>query len=427
MTTLARFGWKKIDRLSCRQQNSTFLLLDLRPQSGLAKILDRQSHRSYFESTYEVGYVLYSQSHFKNTQTFLEIELFSPTITTWIGNTFKRDEIIAHYTDRKAFLRNKKTSLRELEIRINNLGYLFIDYNPSIFYSLPECKAGIKFPPSLILRAENALSANNAISLINDLIVLLSLLTGDEIELETVYANHADHGPHTQISIYFPTAHLKRRPNTPILFPLGRNLRHNPSNLPALPLETFRAYFAENNEHKHIFEKYIRYRRRTNTEERFLGYFRLLEALTKTKKAYLDEEKLHNLCTRAKPILIKHFGDKKSVSAFLHNIPKYNHSKYNTEKCLRDFFDTIPTSITNTWIYDKRILKSICDLRNDLSHANNHSLDSSTIAEFTVLTETLLTIALLRKLEVPIESATLVISRMTGYFSITNKAQPSCY
>ncbi|MGK9541634.1 hypothetical protein O6449_24195, partial [Salmonella enterica subsp. enterica] len=80
----------------------------------------------------------------------------------------------------------------------------------------------------------------------------------------------------------------------------------------------------------------------SNVEERFLGYFRLLETLTFKSSTYLDSAKLDALCKRFEPFFLRYFCDKKSVQGFFKRLPSFNASKYNTEKCMVDFYKSLP-------------------------------------------------------------------------------------
>ncbi len=135
-----------------------------------------------------------------------------------------------------------------------------------------------------------------------------------------------------------------------------------------------------------------------NPEERFLGYFRILESLCFNKKSYLDEVLLEKLSNRIKPYLIKVFGDKKSVTSFLKGLPRYNNSKYNTQKCILDFYLKIPVLLSGTWKLEKSNIGEICKLRNDITHANDYSISDSRLEENVKFIEVLLVFSLFEKL-----------------------------
>ena len=75
-----------------------------------------------------------------------------------------------------------------------------------------------------------------------------------------------------------------------------------------------------------------------NPEDKFLGFFRILEKLTFKGKEFVDADKLNQLIDKTRLFLYKNLGNKKSVDNFLKRLPKWNKSKYNTEKCIQDFF-----------------------------------------------------------------------------------------
>ncbi|WP_335852178.1 HEPN domain-containing protein [Aeromonas hydrophila] len=157
-----------------------------------------------------------------------------------------------------------------------------------------------------------------------------------------------------------------------------------------------------------------------NIEERFLGYFRLLESLCYQTKCHLDPDALNALIKRVKPFVRRYFNNSKGVSSFLSGIPRFNRSKYNTEKCISDFYRTLSTTITNEWNLNSEDIKDICTLRNDITHANDFYINEQELTRKTVFIETLLIFSLGEKIGIDTEIMGAVIHRLNGYHILIN-------
>lgn len=84
-------------------------------------------------------------------------------------------------------------------------------------------------------------------------------------------------------------------------------------------------------------------------------------------------------------------------------IEKTNQMKYNTLKCLSDFFDSIPIEIQNSLLFKKDELVKITKLRNDITHANEYSIESRDLYQYTNFINALLFLALIAELEIPFD------------------------
>ena len=202
------------------------------------------------------------------------------------------------------------------------------------------------------------------------------------------------------------------------MFPLGKNLRLDFTGLPELPSDVFSNYLQLPEKVKGYFKKFLTSQGMNNPEDRFLGFFRILESLCYKKKNFLDENLLNILVARVEPYFIKRFSDKKSVKGFLSGINRYNGSKYNTAKCIQDFYVRIEKTIADKWIFSKSDIVSICSLRNDITHANDYNVTEQEIEEKTKFVEVLVYFALFESIGVDLSISTKVIDRVYGYHII---------
>lgn len=415
-------GWGDIDQIVCNDLNKKFFLYDLKFAGGRSSaICHYPKPIGYFESTFNVGFVVFCPSSTLKDNAFHTISIHSETICDWIGNTETQEEIIRSY-HRKEPVFDNPDKLIEFIINISGIGKLGVSYNWSIHSSSPDFKSGILFPPSLVVGFYKAINAKEVKRQYDRIYNLFALLTGDELSTSKIDIGYIGPGINNTGSLYYPSRTVKKRySNSPIFFPLGKNLRFDQLGLPPIPLEIFNNYFALSDQEVEYWNKYIKYKRMENVEERFLGFFRILETLCFKKKVYLDEELLAELCHRIKPYLIKKFNDRKSVKSFIKGLPRYNGSRYNTEKCIQDFFKSIPCELTNDWRFQKQDIGSICKLRNDITHANDYYVSESEIEEKAKFIEILLILSLCLKIGLGLDITAKLIDRINGYHLITKK------
>lgn len=413
--------WQDIETLICKDTNTTFFLMGLRNVEYRGHLIEFLPQKiSYFESKYEVENVIYCPTDQFGEIYFTSINIHSKTVREWLGNTIKQENIIGKYKS-GGNLFNDDSLSTEFSYKINNFGLMGIHYNTSLHHSSPAFKAGIVFPPSLFLIFESLKTTDEIINTYYDLYTLLSFLTGDELEVEKINASYMPDCFSKSATIYYPREKMpKRNEDSCILFPLSKNLRFDTLCLPELPLSIFDAYFGLDDTHKGYMRKYFRYRRMENVEERFLGYFRILESLCYIRKDYLEEKLLLDLAKKARKYLIKKFGDKKGVDSFIKNLSWFNSLKYNTEKCLQEFFKKIPSKYVEKWKFGKSDIGRICKLRNDITHANNYYTSEAEIEAYAKFVEVLLILALFLKLGVNLEQSLIIINRLNGFLLITN-------
>lgn len=409
-----------IDSLICTNLNAKFLLLGLQCKSDMGSVIEHiPKSISYFEVHFEVENVVYFPKGMPSYPTFLGIELKFGALSNWLGNTHNQEKIIQEYAS-GARITEKPELFEEFTIQIEKEGDLGVHYSPTRYYSSPTFSAGIDFPPSLYCAFQEQKEPAQTIQFFSELRILFEFLVGGELDIEEVVFHYRS-GPFIQkASLFYPNAkHHTSSHHSVVLYPLSRNLRFDTRKLPEFPITSFNSYFRLPEKERAYFHKYIKYRRVNSSEERFLGYFRILESLCRKTGNYIDSELLCKLTERSEPFLLKYFGDRKAVKAFLTRLPAFNNSKYNAEKCIGDFLKTVPPALSSMWVYQKSDLAKICQLRNDISHANDYQIPDDEIEKMCKFCEVLLVIALFLKLDVNMDSAVAVIGRMDGYHLAT--------
>lgn len=403
-----------LNQLVCESTYRTFILFDLHCTKAGSHILEDGINRVIHTSLHYIAeYALITQSNIRELN-FRSMQIHSPSLSKWIGYTETQQKIVENQTiGPRAGIMSGIGDLDLLEFLVDceNSGSVGIHYELKPTTSPLEFEVGVRFPPVFCFFADDDIAPLEVMPLFIRSYSFLSLLYGDELSIEKIEL--CDDDPYSRASyLYIPKSKSPRTSSlTYIWFPLSHELRFNDRDISSFPLESIGKYFSSDYAHHDKWWKYIKYRRMENIEERFLGYFRLLESLTKKSKPYLDPDKLKTQIARAENILTKLFGNRKEVRGFLRGITRYNMSKYNTEKCMLDFYKKLPVSRTANWSLGDKDLNSICKLRNDISHANEYYISSEDLLANTTFIESMLLIALLETVDVTIEDS----SKMIGY------------
>lgn len=408
-----------IQQLICRNTNQTFILNGLKSSLWRSSAISGYPKRiSHIEIIFEVDHVIYIPIDHYYEGSLSAIELYSKTLHKWIGSTKNQQRIIDDYKNQVSPFND----LTEFSIRVENLGVLDVCYDTSIHYSLPDFSSGIALPPVLSLVFFLEESSGNVREHYENLYCFLSTIIGDELDVDKINVDYNGSSFSTKGSLYFPSKKIPNRATrSNILFPLSKDLCWDQFNLPSFPVEAFSKYFNLDSRKAGYWMKYVKYRRMKNVEDRFLGYFRLLEALTYNKKNYLDETLLLELISRIEPYLIRKFKDRKNVRSFLKGLSRYNSSKYNTEKNIQDYLIKIPIYFLSGLSFSKKNINEVCKLRNDITHANDYDSTELGLAEKAKFIEVLLLFKLLETVDIDINTSSKIVNRLNDFRLIINR------
>lgn len=402
--------------LVCSYLNKRFVLSSITLRfSRTTSLHHHPENRSFFEIKYNIGFVLFSPSWTLSDQCYISgISIRSNFIDSWIGITKRQAEIASSFKDNNR-LTDKQWLLNEMAVAMDSGNIISAYYSFSDHYSLSEFKTGLSFPPLLGLDFHNPISVHSIQDEYTRFYNLFSFIFGSDF-----CPNHIDFfidpGRSGKGSIYFPSS--APRSSKTILFPLGHDLMHDHLDLPEFPASIINNYYKLQSTDTDLWKRYVKYRRLNSTEERFLGYFRLLEKLTFRKGMYVDGDRLSKLILRSKEFLIHWFDNKKGVNGLLKALKRCNESKYNTEKCFTDFAKTLPDSFFNSISMEIGDIKLVCALRNNLSHANDFILIEKDLDKYEKFVHVLLVLALFKKLGVDTDISSRFISRLDGFFTI---------
>ncbi|MDO9618764.1 MAG: hypothetical protein Q7J43_13930 [Pseudomonas sp.] len=406
-------GWSDLETLTCQATNTTFILTNLKIQKSTSGIITQNPKLiTFFEIDYIVEYLIMTPSDTGLKLKFNEISIYSETLNKWIGHTRIQRKIIDSYHNKTI-----PEHFNEFREPLNKHLTLGASYSIKTYSSSSNFEAGINFPPLLYLRLDSSTTAEKIIAEYNRLYAILSTITGSNLSVQKIQINY-NSSHHKKASLYYTNkAHKPNFQNT-ILFPLGKDIWTGPLT-PEFPLEAFSQYFKLPETEQSYFAKYLKYREMNNNEDRFLGYFRILESLCFNSKKFINDEILNEIKDLIKTHLTLTEISKKDAYSFIRGLDRYNNSKYNTEKCITDFFKRIPDTTKTQWKFNNDSIKEICKLRNDITHANNYYYDEASLHGYTKFAEALLIIALLEKIGIHPDISGKIIKRMDGHFWIT--------
>ncbi|SGY86842.1 HEPN domain-containing protein [Moritella viscosa] len=339
-------------------------------------------------------------------------------IKKWVGYTNLQQELVEKYHTRK--LNPLSADTLEFEQELQGYGHLLMFYNFQIHSDMSAFISGINFPPKLFIRFNSLVEMENLHLEYKKLYELMAVFMGSDFKVDTIEVSVESHISSPNTCVYFPTTNRTYGSDYPA-FPLSRNLKFHDLPIPELPLECFNHYYQLSEDDRSMFSRYLRYQRMKSEEERFLGYFRLLESLTYKTKPYVDPEALEELLNDSEKCILESLngkGSNKDIKTLISRIGRLNNSKYNTAKCIIDFYAELPSALKEGIVFENQDIQDICTLRNDITHANAYTIDEDKLAKYSSFTNALLYIALLKKLGIHQESGAKVVHRLNSYHLI---------
>ena len=200
------FKWENLDRVICKDLNKTFVVNGLTFRSGRGKNLTRTpSPISYFEHTYEVSHVVYSQEAIEQDHKFHSIYIHSETVSEWIGNTQTQENIMIEFHNGEHAFHLKQDKLIEFVAKLDNYGTIGVKYNPIVEHSSHTYKSGIFFPPSLFVFFQNSPDSIRLKKEYDKIHCFLGVITGDEVSVDKIAVEYLHNGFSRLASLYYPS------------------------------------------------------------------------------------------------------------------------------------------------------------------------------------------------------------------------------
>lgn len=415
-------NWNELDELQCMSFEGTFVLYGLKGMSGSSHVLQRHPKSiGHFEIRYAVSRVVFQRTQTFGREEYVGFNIRSPSIDRWIGITTTQHAIVMASEKNILFAQNSPSNA-EFQVEVTGLGNVTVDYQLRMG-QLQDFSVGLHYPPVLSVFFDTPRNANETMTAIHEMETLLSFLLGYQLAADRIHLITRN-GGHWPSSLYV-AGHRQDTSDSEHrypFFPLGHNLSHDQHGLPPLAIGVFPTYMGLPDSDRAFIKKYLRYRKLDNPEERFLGFFRLLEKLCYQNESFLPHDKLESLLARVTPFLVKYFDDAKNVRRIIKRMDRLNRSKLDTAGCIKRFMDALPATTGERWVYGAGDLQAICKLRNDLTHANELEPDTSDIETKAKFIEVLLVIRLLIQIGVPPADAASISGRLWHHFLIERRS-----
>lgn len=418
------YGFENIEKLECAEyiNGRSVILYGLEFKGGSRSRITSPSGDSvvHFKAEYEASYSIIGFFSHPNYQFFSGISVSSKCIREWASITKRQQNILLNLSRGEGVFDQDEELLCELSRPIGDDLFLSVDYSPSASFSLDDLSCSNNLHISMNLLFCNGLSSAEVYEKYLDLYSLMFFVMGGHLDIEKILI----HGNYNREEIFLFYPQLKRKKvsqNNYKLFPLGKDLFDPSLGLPAFPDTAIENYFLLNRSDREIFYKYLRYRGMESAEERYLGFFRLLERLCHVRKNFVDPSKLDKLIRKSKPFLTKYFdGDTRNITSLLAKLKHSNKNKYNTLSCMQKFYARFPEGHDDKLMYNKDSLVELCKLRNDITHANDTEIEQLEMEGKTTFIEMLLVYALFEKIGIGFEITKKIIYRMHGFSRIRN-------
>lgn len=395
----------------CQAGNQKFYLKGLVCTSTRASSISHLPPVSFYEIEFHAESVIFCPEGGPYDGRFQQLNIFSDTVTQWIGYTTTQDKI----SEENSRSGDVSPHLVEFMVDVNDREVFGVEYNGIYTNSPSSFEQTFTFPPSLFYTLDIQEHALNPYKLFVKISNLIHFLSGIEPSVQKVTLDYDLSGYSRSASLYFVQTNHARRKNRPIVFPLGKDLRFQHVDLPSFPLSSFSLYFSQGSELPDLLQKYVLYRHMRNAEDRLLGYFRLLEKHCYSKKSYLSDDQFVRFSRLARNWAKSNGLSSKEVKSFDGGLKRFNGTKYNTEKCLTDFYKSLPLLVQRELGMGLNDIGEACTLRNNITHANKYDRNEFRLGLIQHYIHCLLVFAILEKLEVPLEELTALPDRIYSY------------
>lgn len=409
------FDFSQSSKIECSAFSKSFILFDLSISSQAFQNLQyiNSAHVGFFEYEFEVGFVVCYEGYLDSSDDAISFCVESEMTKKWVGYTNLQQALVDKFHTRTL---NPIFDSLEFEQILEGYGKLRLYYHFQTFNSIYQFSSGLNFPPKLSIHFASPIQLSNLHFEYKKFYHLMTLLIGSDFKVNEVKATTS----RLNTNLYFPTSHQNHKHDYSV-FPLSFNLKFNNQDLPHFPLKAFSNYYSLQEEERVFFTRYLRYQRMNSDEEKFLGFFRLLESLVTSSSCYVEPSSLASLLNSAQPYILKKLkgkGRSKDIKNLISRIGRLNTMKYNTTKCIEDFFTKLPDHFRDSIIITDKDIQSIVKLRNNITHANSYTVNDSELQTYTSFINALLYIALLEKVGVPVETSSKIIYRLDGYHHI---------
>lgn len=370
---------------------NNFLLFGLTLNKSYHLRVERD--RTFNDYSYSAQGFLYGKSVLNLNARFTSISIYGEKIKKWSGFTQKLDRVLT------CGLRNHlpvEGDCIEFERNLKGLGSLGLYYSYTSGGIEGLHTVGMSVNPHITITFEKSVLLDELIEQYTDLYMLLRFLIGSSLNISQVEVGN-DLWKRNTVQFYLAEKSEKiNRLRNGIFMPFSTIYRDHSEN--HFPLTVWDHYYdSERKDVKELLKKYVSYTMVDSNEEKFLGFYRLIETMTMKKSSYVDEELLSETLKIGKRFLAKRFPGA-SISDFSRAIKRANKTKHNTESCIYHFIKSFPQSMIENLNLNKIAIGEICKSRNQIIHQPLFSESRSVIYNFKEVTEMLAILALMVKL-----------------------------
>ncbi|WGL97898.1 hypothetical protein QE177_11980 [Arsenophonus sp. aPb] len=378
------------------------------------KLESRSSMRlgkgNYFhDHSFSTKGFLYSRLNLNDITSFQGLEFYSDSIKNWLGNTSRLEKIIVNGFHNNVLPKDDERI--EFERKIDGVG-VFGAYYTYQYGGLDDgiYTVGMSVTPNITLHFEYICNLTELFNKYIDMYMMLSFLIGElfEVSKVVVIVDNSSNFRKNYIKLFIPQKKRKKQdPYQGIFIPYSSIYRD--ASEKNFPMVVFDNYFnVEHQETNQLLKKFINYTMVESDEEKFLGFYRILERATFKQSYHVDEVDLEKLLDRSKRFFSKKFPNS-SFSKFKRAILKANESKNNTESCIKHYIDRFSKPFINELNLKQIKIDDICQARNKIIHRPLHIEPPEKINQYMKITKALTSIILMEKLGVPCDEIQKIV------------------
>ncbi|EGT5650540.1 hypothetical protein RVW07_000440 [Citrobacter freundii] len=357
--------------------------------------------------TFSAQGFLYSKSRVNTNSLFTSVSIHGENIKKWSGSTRKLDKIIECGLGFSNKLPNDDDCV-EFEKNIDGLGKIGLYYSYRYGGLSGLHTVGMDVEPHVTVSFEKPVGLDRLIENYIDLYMILRFFIGGSLMISNIKTNSVSNYGRENIQIYIKEKKEDHKTINTGMFLTYSTIYHDDSEK-NFPDSVWEGYFnPENHEIKELVKKYVTYSMVHSNEEKFLGFYRMIESMTIRKSCYVDEALLSKLLNRSRCLLAKKFPGA-PLGDFIRAIKRTNKSKHNTESCIHHFIKSLPESVVIKLDLKKISINEVCKSRNQIIHQPLFSETPSKIYKHMQATEILTKLALLIRLGVPMQKIEEII------------------
>ena len=395
-----------IESLLCDGFGAQYLI------SNLVHIHSKNTHINEILTHCEVEYEFASLFKYTSFEipAIKSIDIQSEQLKSWVLYT-KRQQKLMLNPEQPSF-----DDLIEFCSIINGVGKFELFYDYKTESSHQDYFRGVSFLPTLRLTFDDPCDYLIALDYLNHTLTLMTFLMGGNFNFDKVrtLSSEGEKGYFYINNLGLPAANYAFFPQSINPHPLSG------LDIPILHNDFFSSYFKLVAEGSDVWKRYIKYKKMLSLEEKFLGFFRLLEKLTYQEACYINEDVLVKYLKEKRDSVKADLNINRKICSSIFSAVKYgNRNKLNTEACIKRFISKIDGFDHINCRYKKENIGELVKLRNDITHANAVKLNDDELERLTQFTEMLLILSLLLKLGVSSQDSSKIIHRLNGMHLIS--------